>query len=340
MEPLVKRVGSMLLVTAAGVTGGVQAHEWQINEDTSFSVGGSIEIAYINEQRVDGNTGKVDGVRELIDNGSTLAFSGEHTFYRELTAFFHAEFEFKGDEAEGGPAFETDEAYFGVRGNFGTVQIGDWDGVYEDNVEDLLDVFEVSEPTNSEDFRTGEVGDAIAYMSPEYKGFSFAVQAFLKGEGEGENFDNDSGAEDGQAFQAVIKYETDTYGVYLGYDNNGLDHGGDGTFGIGASLDLDSWTFAAKIESVGEDSDPVSKLDAEGYMLYGMAVSYDYGPGNITGAINQVEPGSSAVDSRTEFGVNLSYYLADSFYIYAEHFRYDRENDLDNITAVGLVYEF
>lgn len=345
MRPRFRQFGAVFFLATIGLASTANAYQWQINEDTSFAIGGDIEIAYIHQQQLNKDAGKIHSVRELIDNGSELDFSGEHTFKENLTAYFHAAFEFRDDESgvesqDYDSAFKNKEAYFGLRSNFGALQVGDWDGVYEDNVEDLLDVFEVSEPTHSELYRTGEIGDAVAYFSPAYKGFAFAIQAFFKGEGEGENFDDNPGADSDQAFQAVIKYETEMYGVYLGYDNNGLDQGGKGTFGVGASLDLDPWSFAAKIESVGEDSDPISKLDAEGFMVYGVTATYNFGRANITGAVNQVEPGSDALDSRTEFGIKISYNLADSFYIYAEHFRYDREDDLDNITGAGLVYEF
>lgn len=354
MKRIGKRTGQLVALAAFGTMGTAHAYEWQINEDTFFSIYGTIELAYVHEQRAD-DDGEVDGERELLDNGSGISFAGEHEFDNGLTAYFNTEFDFSLDEKdsdENGSSFTTDEAFVGLRGNFGAVQVGDWDGVYEDNVEDLLDIFEYVEPTNSEDFRTGEVGDAVAYLSPSYNGFSFAVQGFFKGEGEGQSFDdNPDDNEDGQAFQAVAKYEADLYGVYLGYDNNGLDEGGDGTFGVGGTVDLAPVTLAAKIESVGEDSEPslldpadptsgVSLLDEEGYMLYGIAAIYDYGLGTITGAVNQVEPGADSLNGRTEFGVNVNYELAENFYVYLEHFRYDREDDLGNATAGGLVYAF
>lgn len=38
--------------------------------------------------------------------------------------------------------------------------------------------------------------------------------------------------------------------------------------------------------------------------------------------------------------VGMTHMLADSFYIYAEHMRYDHDDRKGNTTGVGLVYEF
>lgn len=336
MKRIYRQAGGALAMAVLGSVGAAHAYEWQINDDTTFGISGTIELAYTNTDTGD------DHERELIDNGSGLTFFGEHAFTNDLSAYFAAEFDYNVDETDDS-SFSTDEAFFGVRSNFGAVRIGDWDGIYEDTIEDLLDVFEVAEPTNTEDFRTEEVGDAVAYFSPSFNGFSFAVQGFFKGEGEGQDFDDpaDGDTDNGQSFQATVGYEAGRFGAWLGYDNNGLDDDADGTIGLGGAVDLSPVALAAKVESVGEDSSPTDgPLDEEGYMLYGVAAIYDYGIGAITGAVNQVDPGDGNLDSYTEFGVNVNYEIADNFYVYLEHFRYDREDDLGNSSAAGLVYAF
>lgn len=334
-----KKFATALAAAAAmGSISTAHAYEWQVNEDTYFSLYGSFELLYVNQQReVDEDTGEVNGVNELLDNGSTFGVEGEHAFNDALTGFFRAEFEYRADEKEGDEGIaDTDEVFVGLKGDFGKVQIGTWDGIYEDSISDLTDVFEYDSLTESEDFRTGEVGDAVAYFTPTFSGFSLEVQGFFKGEGEGDNFDDNPGADSGQAYQAVAKYTADRFAVHLGYDNNGLNENADGTIGLGGQVDLSPFTLSARYELIGEDEDAGrGEISA-----YGLAGEYDYGPGSVILGVQQIDPDEEDLDSRTEFGINVNYAVADNLYVYAEHVSYDAEEDLGNYTGIGTVYEF
>lgn len=325
------RTRRLLAVAMLGTVGTTHAYEWQISDDTLFGIGGSIELAYALE-----DTG-LDHGNELMDNGSGIEFFGEHQLTDGLAVYFSAGFDFNvddiGDDADGTP-FETDHVYLGLRGDYGTLQAGDWDGIYDDNVSDLIDFPEINGPTNAPQT---DSGDAIAYMSPSFNGFSFAVQGFFNGDGSAASGQTDAD----QSLQVVLQYQARQWGVYLGYDDMGQDDGQDATIGIAARYMFDPVTVAVRIESVGADSHrPDSDLDQAGAMLYGMAVAYDYGSGSVAGLVQQVEPKAKHVDSRTELGINVTYMLADSFYIYAEHMRYDHDDHNGNTTGVGLVYEF
>lgn len=337
MKRIYKHTGQVLAVAAFSTMGAAHAYEWQINPDTTFGIGGTVELAYtVNE---DASTGSHS--RELIDNGSGLVFSGEHAFTNDLSAYFDAEFDFAIDEPNGNGdnSFSTDHAFFGVASDrYGAVQVGNWDGIYDNTIRDLMDVFEVVEVgLNTAGYsNTIENGDSVAYFSPSVNGLSFAVQGTLKGA------DNPTN-EDGQAFQAVVNYEAEQFGVFAGYHGKGLDKGSDGIIGVGAVVDLAPVTLSGKIEHVGEDSDPEAlAFDKEGFMSYGVAASYDYGPGAITGAIRQLEPEDSNLDSRTKIGVNVNYEIADNFYVYVEHARndLDTDNGYGSASAAGMVYAF
>lgn len=332
MKRIYKRTGQVLIFALLVTLGVTHAYEWQINEGTTFSIGGDVELAYVHTDTGAGDTS------ELSDIGSEIEFSGTHAFTDGVSAYFAAEFEFPFDETEDSP-FSTKAAIFGVRGNFGAVQIGDWDGVYEEHIEDflLLDVMEEADISVTEDFRTAEEGNAIAYFSPSFNGLSFAVQGFFLGD------DDDPSTTDGQgqAFQASLSYTMEPITVNLAYDNNGLDEGGDGTIGLAVGVGLSPVTLVAKIESVGGDTSPTDgPLDKEGFMLYSFGAQYDYGPGAINALVQQVAPDADNLDGRLEFGVNATYAIADNFYVFIEHTRYDRDNGAGNITAGGLVYAF
>lgn len=323
-------------VVVIGMTSMTQAHEWQIDEDTTLSAYGSLELLYLNE-RVEAKSGEVEDRQRLVDRDTTLGVSGSHQFSDVLTGFFKAEFEYAGGvlagdgDEDAGEVGEIDEAYVGLKGPWGRAQLGDWDGIYEDLVADTTDVFEYDGLTNFEDYRTAEVADAFAYMSPSLGGFSFAVQGFYKG-----RRDNDQDT----AVQAVVGYAFADYTIHVGYDDNGLRQNADGTIGISAAADWQPISLAVKYEHVGEDrGDPNNPNDTRGVIsAYTLTGAYDYGPGSVILAVQRNEPEFS--EGRTEFGVNVNYSITDNFYVYTEHMGYDQQHNLANYTGVGLVYEF
>lgn len=327
MKPLWHRTGRVLMAAILGIIGAAHAHEWQITDDTTFGIEVEIELAYVLT-----DPGKRHHTREWNDSGSEISFFGAHEFSDGWSVYSMAQFEYALDEADQDTVFETDDVYFGINSRFGTVQIGDWDGIYDNKVDDVLDVFEVAGPSAA--FNTPS-GDSAAWLSPSVNGISLAVQGFFKG------VDNDADNEnEGQSFQAVLEYEAEHFGIYLGYDDRGLDDGQRGSIGLAASVDLAPLTLSAKIESEGEDASGSSLLDKQGFMVYGVAAAYDYGPGRVVGVINQVEPRADQLDGRTEFGVNVNYEVTDWLHVYVEHFRYDRPSGEGNTSAAGLVYEF
>lgn len=336
-------------IALLGALPAAHAAQWQVSEDTTLSVFGSIELIYLSEQQKT-ESGDVESFRQLKDRDTTLGFAGTHRISEDLVGFFHAEFEYAGDEKTGevdsgdGGIAETDSIFVGVKGPWGRLQAGTWDGIYEDLVVDKTDVLEYEGVTEFEDYRTPEVGDAVAYMSPSFGGFSFAVQGFFKGQGE----ENDAkisdkvagGAESGQAFQFVVGYTADNYAIHAGYDDNGLEEKAEGTFGISGSVDLSPVSLAVKYEHVGEDPFSAGKGDEihGAISAYTLTAAYDYGPGSLRAIVQQVEPEKR--DGRTEYGLHANYSLAENFYVYAEHVTYNRPEDLGNYTGVGLVYEF
>lgn len=329
---------SGLLATAVLAMTGMstaQAYEWQITDNAMFGIGGDIELAYAIEDKGDYHE------RDLFDNGSEIDFFGEYTFTDDVSVYFEADFEYVADD-DGDDPLDSKDVYAGLTSKaYGTVQVGSWDGIYDDKIDDLLDVFEVDEAGGStEDYRT-ESNDAVAYFSPSFNGFSFAMQGFFTG------ITDDSSRDDDTAFQAVVQYEGERFGVYVGYDDNGTDNGADGTIGVGASIEFEPVTLAAKFETFGGDASPDKACDdeycayeKEGLQTYGVAVIYDYGPGIVQGVVNQIEPEENGIDSRTTYGVYVNYEITDDLYIYLEHLAQDNEANDDDYTATGLVYSF
>lgn len=333
-----KTISALAVAAALGTAASAQGAEFRAGEDTTFSVYGNLQYAYVNEERATA-TG-VESQSELLDNGSTIGIEGEHEWDNGLTGFFRAEWEFLGDEKviqepgreEG--IDQTDEVFAGVKGGFGKVQVGTWDGLFQDYISDPLNPFEY---TGTTEFNgTGEPGNSIAYWTPSLGGFTFAIQGFFEGDGEGRDFDGDGEPDSEQAFQAVAAYEAGIFGVALGYDDRGFEEGADGNIGLTGTVDLAPFSLAAKVQQVG-DTDTV-----DGGMMYGLLGSFDYGPGSLTAAVQQVDVDSdlNGDDARTEMLFNANYAIAENLYVYGEVGMLDVETDEGDYTAVGAVYSF
>ncbi|WP_421848886.1 porin [Marinomonas sp.] len=144
-------------------------------EGSTADVYGNIQYAYTNDNA--NNKGS-----NFEDNGSTIGLKGETTVSDSVTAFFKYEVEIEADQKKDGPnsgRVNLDQAYVGLKGNFGKVQVGSFDTIYNNAIQDGINQFEVLEPSKAGN--TTE-GDTIAYFSPSMNGFEVQVAAQVKGD--------------------------------------------------------------------------------------------------------------------------------------------------------------
>ncbi len=324
-----KTVTALAIAAAMGATS-AHAADFKVNDATTFSVYGNLQYIYIDQNNAAG-----DSESELTDNGSTFGVEGEHKWDNGLTGYFRAEWEYRADEKEGdGGISDTDEVFAGIKGNFGTVQIGTWDGIFQDSISDPLNPFEATGMTEANG--DSEVGDQIAYFSPNFGGFTFELQAAYEGDAADSGsspYGDDSLGDGDSTFQAVAKYTTDMFAVHLGYDDRGYEEDADGNIGLTGVVNLAPVTLAAKLEQVGEDS--AGNGEAQ---LYALTGSYDYGVGAVTAAVQEIDPDEG--DSRTEFLINANYNVASNFYVYVEGGWLDKNEDADDYVSTGAVYSF
>src|SRR5690606_4972896 len=137
---------------------------------------------------------------DMGDTGSTIGFSHEHEIRPGLTAFAKAEFEFdasenKGDNDDG--LNTGDQAFIGLKGDFGLVKAGSFDTIFEDAISDSVsDLFEdLGDQFKADD---SAEGDTVAYYSPKYNGLQVAVALQFHGA------DDD---EDNNSPSAVVSYD-------------------------------------------------------------------------------------------------------------------------------------
>ncbi|EAQ66160.1 porin [Marinomonas sp. MED121] len=259
---------------------------------------------------------------ELTDNGSTFGFKGEKELKHGLTGFFKYELEADADEKTNDVDVNLDQAYVGLKGDFGKVQIGTYDSIYNNAIQDGINSFEYADLT---ELTTTDEGDTIAYFSPEVNGFEVQVSAQVKGDAEDEVADDS--VEEGTALTAVVKYSAGDLEIAAGYDslNNELD--AEETIGFSAAYNLGVANVMAKYE---DNSDEGTNI--------GFGFNADYTDGLVYGSIQAVEVESGSDYDEYAVGVTYNLDLDGDVYVYVEAGQQGTAED--SFSALGAVYAF
>lgn len=323
---MMKKSTISLAVAAALAAPVAQAVTFDVGDDTEFTLYGKVESAYVNRTNAAG-----DDLDALEDIDSEFGFKGEHYFDDAVTGFWHMEFEF--DPVDGSQS-EIDEVYFGLKGDFGKAYVGTHDTLYEDELAEIMDEFEIAEATEEAD--SGE-GDQITYYSPDMNGFMFAAEARINGEA-------DSGIGDsGTGLAGVVGYDADMWGVRAGFDNRGAAVSGitgdfeeETTTGVGGWYELGNGFEVAGRYGIQNnvDGDP----EGDDTTFTGVRGKYDYGDGYVNLTVQDISPDTG--DSRTETLFSFHHDLYSNLELLIEAGQYDRLNDEDDVVAVGAIYSF
>ncbi|WP_219702589.1 porin [Marinomonas lutimaris] len=307
----------------------------QAAEGSTVDVYGNIQYAYIDTDK-GGN---------FEDNGSTIGLQGETKINDDLTAFFKYEIEFDADQKSGGPGedkADLDQAYVGLKGSFGKVQIGSFDTIYNNAIQDAVDQFEYLGVTNAD--KTSE-GDTIAFFTPSMNGFEIQVAIQVKGDAsEGETITEDGVTSTNKNYDklssmTVLKYSTDMVSVALGYDTRGnslntvtTSGNAKATTGLAVTVTpVENLSVTAKYETTESTQD-----------IVGLAARYGYGAGDVYGSYQNVDPEAAGSDDFNEYAAGVTYNLASNIYVFAELGEYENatSSTTDTQTAVGVYYGF
>lgn len=323
-----KKLSVSALAIAGMMVSSAQAVEFQVDDSTTLSVFGAVELAYNDISTID-NAGGDEG-SDLVDKGSVLGVGAQHRFENGLTAYVSTEFEFDVLGTDGD--FDRDESYVGLRGDFGDVRFGQYDNLFIDTIYDVIDPFEeasLGEEAGSGDDRT------VAYFSPDFNGFSFQLQSRV----EGDRVSNSGDSE--LALIGVVNYAAERWSVHAGFDDRGseVDTNGDTlhdpSYGVGGTLGVtERLGLSARFAVDGQN-----ETDTE---YYGVGVAFDYGAGDLYGAVQEVDPDQG--DARTQFAAGANYFIADNLYVYGEYGAFDAPSTAtgakDSLYELGAIYEF
>lgn len=325
----------LVAAAIAAIFAAPSAHalDFEINDKTMFSLYGTIEPKIIVETNADG-----DESTELDDEDSTLGFYAEHRFSPNVTGFGQLEFEL--DSTGDGDAFSgQDSAFAGLKGNWGKVQAGNFDNVYEDLI---IDATEVAEDAEISDEDTSGEDNMIAYYSPDLNGFSFRSQVRIQGE--------DEIGDDELGFAIAGGYTASNWGIYAGYDDrgaevvdkydvNGTDIGegvaDEGTYGFAGVVGVDMLEVAAKyaVQDL-EDNDPRGD-DIE---FTALRATVAFGRTKLYGALQNVDEDQG--EERDEVTIGAKHKVYDNLSVWAEAGQFDKENDKDDNYMVGAIFSF
>ncbi|MFO7859173.1 MAG: porin, partial [Ectothiorhodospiraceae bacterium] len=125
--------------------------------------------------------------------------------------------------------------------------------------------------------------------------------------------------------------------IHLGtaVDVNG-DEVHDPSYGVGGTLDVtERLGLSARYAVDGSD-----ETDTD---YYGASVAFDYGAGDLYGAVQEVDPDEG--DAQTQFAAGANYFIADNLYVYGEYGAFDAPSSADADTTdslyeLGAIYEF
>lgn len=313
---------------------------------------GNIQLAWTNDTLDNGSAaaydptdrnvaaGTEDSVNELADIGSTLGIKHSHAISEDVTGFLKAEFHFDADEdtdTQGQSLGENlDEAYIGIKGDFGSLQAGTDDTVYE-----WVDVMDMDEYNGLEgDTAYQKEGDNIQYYSPELAG----------GLTLGVTLPVDSDTRFGGALAA--KYAVDNMEFVLAYGmgrEDGEDIGDNGeiesgdAIGLAATIGLEDLTLSLQYEIKDEDKTAAGDMD-NGFDYMGIMGQYAMGANNFALGYQMKSFDASGAEDESGIYVQALHNLSDHMYIYLE---YLTKSDLDgtegvdqDILALGATYAF
>jgi len=318
-----RKTAIALAVAAYWTMPAAEAAKFEVGESAELQIYGTIEPSITNETDANG-----DSSTEFTDNDSTIGAKGKYDFNETTSGFFKAEFEFDIDEAGDGIS-DTDEAFVGLKGGFGTIRFGTNDTLFEDEVGELLDEFENASPSEP---RNNDEGNQITYFSPDFGGFSFGAEARFLGENEDENPTGSSET----GFELTGRYDAENFGIVAGFSdgstvvaNNAFVD--ESTFGFGGYVEFGSievrGLYASEDEVGGGSTDRIGGL-----------IGFNYGSGDVYFAVQDVSP--DAGDSRTEIAAGVYHDIFKNLQIYLEAGTFDEVNDEGDIVEAGLIFKW
>lgn len=248
----------------------------------------------------------------MADNGSTIGFKHSHEVAPGLTAFAKIEFEYSATEKQdanqggGGGLGETDEAYLGLKGDFGSVWVGTNDTIYETWVEDVTDHYEYFGVVGEAEANFGNTEDrTVEYVTPSMGGFQLGAAYQMNGQA---SVDPATGGKVRDNLIVGANYSLDALSLALVYGNNESDPTGKGAYGFSAAYEMDAMKVGFSYEIQEDHWSTASLLGVYTMGANQFALSFAMGEEDGTGRKGEV----------TTITMQALHNMSDNFYVYTE----------------------
>ncbi|AOY88864.1 hypothetical protein BKP64_12180 [Marinobacter salinus] len=293
------------------------------------TVYGNIQYV-LKHTNVDGSGSTV----EHADNGSTLGVKHDHEIAPGITGFFKLELEGinADDKTESSGIDKLDEAYIGVKGDFGQVWVGSDDGVYERAVVKIGNFHEVG----SDIFSAGKTseGDQIQYQSPSFGGLTLGGGVQINGDAEGDK---------SYPYQLSATYAVDALSVAVAMDSNEAAAGSnENSYGLAATYSMGDLSVIGEYQTRSDDKDIMGVMGVYTLGANQFALSYQVQDIDATGDKNDTIILQALHNLSDNMYVYFEGYLssADGATYYADPDGVATGGDEQSIASVGAVYYF
>ena len=286
------------------------------------------------------NNTQNDGQWDVESNASRFGFKGSEDLGNGLKGLFQLEMAV--DTANGlgnsDANVSTRLGWVGLSGGFGTAAIGrQWTPYYGSvNKTDIFQMAGMNNYTllgtlktilnadndndNNIDDTSGRTGDAVAYISPDFSGFSAKVAAVMAAENDVPNLNN----ENVDVAMVSLDYNNGPLSIgigtqFFGGDNDKDDYDDfsnldDTVYGVGAK-----YTFADTVALIGQ----YESYDGDQY-AYALAAEYYFGNNTLRGVYAYMDTDDTGPDDDyTSYGIELQHAFSKRTRIYASYYDSD-----------------
>src|SRR5690606_2820556 len=285
-DEMKKTLIASAVALATFASAGVSAQEVNLPK-----IYGNIQLTVANEYFKAAGAKDGQDTYDFVDNGSTLGVTHEHEVSPGYTAFFKAEFEFNATGADGRAGLDKlDEAYIGVKGDFGQIWAGKDDSVYEwVDVTDLYEYLGVpGELTDTSESRL------IQYATPSFGGLTLGVAYQMNDARDRED-----------AFQLAAKYELGDTTIVAAFDSGAARDDDADSYGLAVTHTLGDLTLAAQYEQQEDNLD-----------VFGILGAYTMGKTVLMASYHFTKPDADGLKDEHTISLQALHNLSDNFYVY------------------------
>jgi predicted porin len=226
-----------------------------------------------------------DGNWSITNRTSRIGFKGSEDLGNGLKAIWKAEIAYNIDGDNGGGWGAGRNSYIGLAGDWGTVLVGKHDTPLKIST-GRLDVFSdtMADYNSTVGFIDRRANNVIAYISPNWNGFTFAAAGVSSEDFGGPESDLGDGGYSVAAmyfnngFYASGAYE-DVSGITI-FDTNDV-------WRVGAGYIMNAFTFGAVYEQSQLGLDGLETLQTNKWQVLG---AYDFGNNTVKAMFGQYDP--------------------------------------------------